>query len=107
MKTASSSKRTLLKTLLMMLPAALFGQRLGAQERLSEEDQMAKILLYVHDAKEVDSSNPAASRYQPGQDCSNCVLFHNSGDEEWAPCSIFQNKLVNKNGWCNAWVLKP
>ena len=45
MKTASSSKRTLLKTLFMILPAALFGQRLSAQERLSEEDQMAKILL--------------------------------------------------------------
>ena len=56
-----------------MLPAALFGQRLSAQERLSEEDQMAKILLYVHDAKEVDISNPAASRYQSSQDCSNCL----------------------------------
>ena len=85
---------------------ALFGHKVIAQDRLTEEDQMAKMLLYVHDAGDVDISNPMAARFKPGQNCANCMLFKTSEDPEWGPCSIFQYKLVNANGWCSAWVLK-
>jgi len=106
MKLLLNSRRAVLKAFSALVPVALFGHKVIAQDRLTEEDQMAKMLLYVHDAGDVDISNPMAARFKPGQNCANCMLFKTSEDPEWGPCSIFQYKLVNANGWCSAWVLK-
>ena len=106
MKLLLNSRRSILKAFSAIVPVALFGDTVIAQDRLTEEDQMAKMLLYVHDAGDVDISNPMAARFKPGQNCANCMLFQTSEDPEWGPCSIFQYKLVNANGWCSAWVLK-
>ncbi|WP_187345556.1 high-potential iron-sulfur protein, partial [Photobacterium damselae] len=27
--------------------------------------------------------------------------------DEWRPCAIFPDKLVNANGWCSAYAPKP
>jgi hypothetical protein len=89
MKLLLNSRRAVLKFFSAIVPVALFGHKVIAQDRLTEEDQMAKMLLYVHDAGDVDISNPMAARFKPGQNCA-----------------IFQYKLVNANGWCSAWVLK-
>lgn len=82
------------------------GQAAGGDSRpkLSLDDAQAKALGYVHDATNVDQSKYA--RYQPGQACHNCQLFQAQGDEEWAGCSIFPGKLVNRAGWCSAYAPK-
>ena len=113
MKLLLNSRREVLKFFSAVLPLALFGHKVIAQDSITlsdhfvfEEDQMAKMLLYVHDAGDVDISSPMAARFKPGQNCANCMLFQTSEDPEWGPCSIFQYKLVNANGWCSVWALK-
>ena len=106
MKLFLNSRRSILKFFSAVIPVSLFGHKVVAQDRLTEEDQMAKMFLYVHDAADVDISNPMAARFKPGQNCANCMLFQTSEDPEWGPCSIFQFKLVNAKGWCSVWALK-
>lgn len=72
-----------------------------AQEKIEESDPTAQSLNYVHDASAVD--NPAR---QDGAVCTNCQLYQGAESDEWAPCAIFQNKLVKGTGWCTAWVAK-
>lgn len=80
----------------------LRSERLHAEElpHLSEDDQMAKQLKYVHDA--------SASDARPSEDqlCSNCLHYEGEEGAEWGPCKIFPGKAVNANGWCSAWVKK-
>ena len=106
MKLLLNSRRSILKVFSAIIPVSLFGHKVVAQDRLTEEDQMAKMFLYVHDAADVDISNPMAARFKPGQNCANSMLFQTSEDPEGGPCSIFQFKLVNAKGWCSVWALK-
>jgi len=80
-----------------------------AQEvpHLDPEDATAKALLYVPDAKDVDTSNPAAARFEEGQHCGNCVQLTGEEGAEWRPCNIFPGKLVAAAGWCSVWAAKP
>ncbi len=71
------------------------------------DDPTAQALLYVHDAANVDTSNPAAARYMPGQTCSNCVQIQGEEGAEWRPCPLFPGKLVHADGWCSVWAQKP
>lgn len=71
------------------------------------DDPTARALLYVHDAENVDTSNPLAARYEEGQTCANCVQLMGEEGPEWRPCNIFPGKLVNVDGWCSAWVARP
>ena len=59
MKLLLNSRRSILKVFSAILPVFLFGHKVVAQDRLTEEDQMAKMFLYVHDAEDVDISNPS------------------------------------------------
>lgn len=77
-------------------------RRARAQERVEEDEEMAKELGYVHDASEVDPSQ--SPTYEEGQLCSNCQLFHGQEGEEWGACDIFGGRLVNAQGWCSSWV---
>ncbi len=67
---------------------------------LSEDDEAAKGLGYVHDAS--SSQDP---KRKTNQFCKNCNLIR-SDSGEWRQCAIFPGKGVNENGWCTAWVLK-
>ncbi|MDP2532896.1 high-potential iron-sulfur protein [Photobacterium damselae subsp. piscicida] len=39
--------------------------------------------------------------------CANCALIQGKDGDEWRPCAIFPDKLVNANGWCSAYAPKP
>jgi hypothetical protein len=73
-----------------------------AQERVSEDEEMAQQLGYVHDASEVDPAEWPT--YEEGQVCANCELFGEADAEGWGPCQIFDNRLVAAEGWCAAWI---
>ena len=45
--------------------------------------------------------------YKPGQHCAELLPVHGQGRCGGGPCDIFPGKLVNANGWCKVWVLKP
>ncbi len=103
---ATCSRRNLFKlagagSLALLLPV---GSRLGsafAQEQLDPENAQAKALGCVHDTNEVDEGKWAS--HSADQNCANCQLAQ-GGDGEWIGCAIFPGKLVNRNGWCSAWV---
>ncbi len=71
------------------------------------DDPTAQALLYVHDAADVDTSNPLAARYEAGQTCDNCVQIQGPDGAEWRPCNLFPGKSVAGAGWCSAWAAKP
>ena len=82
------------------LAAVLRGRDAIAQDlpKVSEDDDMAKNLNYVHDASKSEMAGE-------GQKCANCQLF-TGGDAEWGPCSLFPGKAVSAKGWCMTWVQK-
>lgn len=71
-----------------------------AVDNVTEADPMAKSLNYVEDAAKADQ----AKRGGADRFCHNCQLY--GGGEPRGPCSLFQGRLVNANGWCSAWVKK-
>ncbi len=78
-----------------------------AADKVTEDDPTAVALGYLHDATAVDTAKWAKRAGDEGakQFCNNCALFQDKGDG-WGACSIFQGRLVNGNGWCNAWIAK-
>jgi len=102
------SRRKFLQSLAVALPAgaALLNSEVRAEDlpKLEESDPVAKALVYVHDAADVDTSNPLAARFEAGQDCSNCAQIQGEEGAEWRPCGIFPGKLVANKGWCSVWV---
>jgi hypothetical protein len=103
-------RRTLLKSAiagLVALPCAGLVREAQAQgtPHLDEKDPLAVAMGYVHDAKKVDASK--VPQYKPGSDCHNCVQLVGKEGDQWRPCNLFPGKLVNKDGWCKVWVLKP
>jgi hypothetical protein len=69
--------------------------------KVDENDPMAASLQYKHDATQaprVDKAGTPAAE----QVCKNCQLAQ--GEGEWVGCTIFPGKVVNANGWCNAWI---
>lgn len=73
---------------------------IAQQEKLSEDDPLAKSLNYTHDATKATSKLREEDQF-----CNNCQLLQ--GEEgDWRPCLAFANKLVNANGWCSAYVRK-
>jgi hypothetical protein len=110
MSDSSFDRRTLLKTAvagLVALPCAGLVRRADADElpHLSEQDSLAVAMGYVHDAKKVDPNK--VPQYKAGSFCHNCVQLTGKEGDTWRPCNLFPGKLVNKDGWCKVWVLKP
>lgn len=100
------SRRNLFKlagagSLALLLPVTTRFGSAFAQEQLSPDDAQAKALGYVHDTNSVDGGTWAS--HSADQMCGSCQLAQ-GGDGEWIGCAIFPGKLVNKNGWCSAWV---
>ena len=78
----------------------------GEMPHVAEDDPAAVALGYRHSAADVDVEKYPRKAGEAGamQKCSNCVLYQ--GGESWGGCSIFPGKLVNAEGWCNAWAPK-
>ena len=72
--------------------------------KLTESDPTAAALGYHTNATTVDVKQ--FSTYKPTQSCSNCVQLQ-AGTGNDRGCNLFPGKLVNVNGWCKVWVLKP
>lgn len=79
-----------------------------AQDKVPEDDPLAQAMGYVLDAGSVDTAKfpKRAGEAGANQFCYNCALYAGGAEDEYAPCSIFQNRLVAGAGWCNAWVAK-
>jgi hypothetical protein len=88
--------------------AAMFASREAAAQatlpKLDLNDPVAKALMYVHDAAQVDTAK--APNFKPTQNCANCVQIQ-AGSGDWRPCTAFPGKLVATKGWCSAWAAKP
>ena len=104
------SRRSFIQTLAVALPVgavALQNKALAADApQLDPGDPTAKALVYVHDAADVDTSNPAAGRFEAGQHCANCSQIQGEDGAEWRPCGIFPGKVVSAKGWCSVWAPK-
>lgn len=102
------SRRQILRgavTAAALIPVVHLGTRPAmAQQRVPEDDPMAKALKYVEDADAAEGLSRPDKAGVAGADqyCSNCALY--DGEDEWGACSIFQNRLVAGAGWCTAWV---
>ena len=74
----------------------------AATPHLSPDDATAKSLGYTEDASKV--SDPA---FKAGSKCKGCAQYQAAQESGgYAPCTIFQGKSVNANGWCKAFVAK-
>ena len=82
--------------------------KLVAADEVSQDEPLAQAMGYVTDASTVDTAKFPKRAGEAGskQFCNNCALYAGEVDDETAPCSIFQNRLVRGAGWCNAWVAK-
>jgi len=105
------SRRSFIQSLAVALPAGavvLQNEALADDlPHLDPSDPTAQALVYVHNAADVDTSNPLAARFEPSQHCANCAQIQGDDGAEWRPCGIFPGKAVNANGWCSVWVAKP
>ncbi|MEE4660130.1 MAG: high-potential iron-sulfur protein [Halieaceae bacterium] len=101
------SRRDVLAAGGAIIATSLMGSRAFAADKVTEDDPTAVALGYKHDATAVDTSAWAkkAADTNNEQVCSSCALYMDQGDG-WGACSIFQGRLVNANGWCNAWIAK-
>ena len=104
-------RRTLLKNVLagvVALPAANLVREAAAEDslpHLDEKDSLAVAMGYVHDASTLDPNK--VPQYKPGAKCFNCVQLVGKEGDSWRPCNLFPGKLVNADGWCKVWVIKP
>ena len=100
-------RRRFLKLATAGVAAAPFGgmlvmRRARAQEKVSEDEELAKQLGYKEDASKVDASQWPT--YEKGQTCANCQLFHGEKGAEWGACDLFGGKLAHAQGWCSGWT---
>ena len=94
----SVNRRDFLKlsgTTLIGLTVGGISLRANAQEQLQADDPTAKALNYT------------SASTQENAHCSNCMYIQGTEGDQYRPCAIFPNKLVNANGWCSAWVKRP
>ena len=91
-----------------MLALSAIPLQLLAGDEVTEDEALAQAMGYKLDASTVDTTKFPKRAGDAGatQFCNNCALFAGEVDAEFAPCSIFQNRLVAGKGWCNAWVAK-
>ena len=99
------NRRNLIKLAAVTTSGLIIARASHAREILSPEDPTAVALGYIEDHTQVDTTKwtrkagPDADK----QKCTTCALYRDEGDG-MGGCSIFPNKLVKGEGWCNAWV---
>ena len=69
--------------------------------KLDPADPAAAAVGYVEKAASADAKRFPS--YKPGQNCANCALIMLQYSP-YRPCRLFPGKMVNANGWCNAWA---
>lgn len=81
---------------------------LAQEGRVSPDEPLAQAMGYVEVAENADTEKfpKRAGEGGANQYCHNCALYAGTEDDEYAACSIFQNREVAGTGWCNAWVAK-
>lgn len=81
---------------------------LAQDGKVSPDEPLAQAMGYVEVAANADTEKFPKRAGEAGaqQFCHNCALYAGSAEDEYAPCSIFQNRPVAGAGWCNAWVAK-
>ncbi len=81
---------------------------LAQGDKVSPDEPLAQAMGYVEVAADTDVEKYPKRAGEAGaqQFCYNCALYDGGEDDAFAPCSIFQNRLVAGPGWCNAWVAK-
>lgn len=81
---------------------------LAQDGRVSPDEALAQAMGYVEVAENADTAKfpKRAGDAGANQYCYNCALYAGSKEDEWAACSIFQNREVAGGGWCNAWVAR-
>jgi hypothetical protein len=84
--------------------APAFEAQAADAPHLSPDDPLAQGLGYSEDAKAVDKKKFPS--YVAGQICSSCQNLQGSAGQPYRPCTIFQGKVVNANGWCAAYQKK-
>ena len=91
-----------------LLALATIPIQLSAQDAVAESEPLAQAMGYVTDASKADTAKFPKRLGEAGakQFCHSCALFAGDAASASAPCSIFQNRLVSGNGWCNACVAK-
>ena len=111
MRDSRFDRRTLLKNVLVgvaALPAANLMRDAAAQDavpHISEQDSLAVAMGYVHDASQLDPNK--VPQFKPGAKCANCAQLAGNEGDQWRPYNLFVGKLVNADGWCKVWVIKP
>ncbi len=112
MKNKSVDRRSFIKAGLTISGTALVAGAipltLVADDKVDESEALAQAMGYVEDASTTDTVKFPKRGTEAGaqQFCNNCALFAGEADADFAPCSIFQNRLVAGAGWCNVWVAK-
>jgi hypothetical protein len=105
------SRRRFLSNVAVAVPVTAISLQQTAQAQdlppVALDDPTALALYYKHDVADIDTSNPQAARYMPGQTCANCVQIQGNEGDEWRPCPLFPGKSVNAAGWCSVWAAKP
>jgi hypothetical protein len=87
------------------IPIELLAQN---NDTVSEDEPLATNMGYRHDATTVDLAAFPKRAGDAGQSqfCNNCSLYQGRESDEWAACTIFQDRKVAGKGWCNAWMLR-
>jgi len=95
----SISRRAAIKTLVCGAVAVPLTKNALSDEAalLNENDTAAKSMHYVSDASR-------AREAKPGSSCANCSLYTGDSKSTQAVCTLFGNKQVMANGWCEAWT---
>jgi len=104
-----ASRRSFLKASATMALVPLLNISLRsaqAADKVPEDDPTAKALKYVIDASKAtraDKMGVAGAE----QFCHNCIFYTAASEADgYAPCTIFANRLVAKEGWCSGWTPK-
>ena len=86
---------------------------LVASDEVAVDEPLAQAMGYVKDASTVDTSKfpkrageAGAKQFAKVRGYTEESLIEGVTIAVYAPCSIFQNRLVRGAGWCNAWVAK-
>jgi hypothetical protein len=76
---------------------------------VAANDPTAVALKYNADATKADRAGAARPGKPPAeQKCSICQFqLADQGAGDWRGCTLFPGKLINVNGWCASWTLKP
>lgn len=73
--------------------------------RLTPQDPDAMAFSYHENAESLNHKD--YPEHKPGQKCGNCIQLGGNEGDTWRPCTLMSRKLVNVNGWCQAYFRKP